>query len=71
MLKTYTGSSADGVELVVRGVSYGIVKPGESVAVPDDVAESVEWPEENWSDGQSPKEPGPAAAPVYETEDNE
>jgi len=49
-LKRYKGHFAEGVELRVMGESFGTLKPGESVAVPDELAEQVTWPEDVWED---------------------
>ena len=49
MLKRYIGSVPE-VEVVVAGNSYGAVKTGEAIAIPDDVANAASWPEENWED---------------------
>jgi hypothetical protein len=56
MLKTYTGHFHEGVEVVVMGESYGHVKPGESIVIPDEIAEQVAWPEDIWINGPPPKE---------------
>jgi hypothetical protein len=55
MIKTYRGPFVEGVDVVVAGESFGLVKPGESIAVPDELAEQVAWPESNWSDGPAKK----------------
>jgi len=49
MLKRYVGS-ADEVEVVVAGVSFGLVNNGDAIPVPDELANSVSWPEDNWED---------------------
>jgi hypothetical protein len=50
MLKTYIGPFAQGVEVVIAGVSYGILKPGDSLALSDEVANQVAWSDEIWQD---------------------
>jgi hypothetical protein len=51
MLKTYKGPFSEGVELVISGRSFGVVKPGESVVIPDELAAKVVFPESIWEDG--------------------
>lgn len=56
MLKQYIGPF-DEVEVIAFGKSYGNVKPGESVAIPDDVASQLAWSEEIWQDATAESEP--------------
>lgn len=49
MLKRYIGSVAE-VSVVIQGTDYGLIKTGESLSVPDEVAENAAWPEDNWED---------------------
>ena len=49
-LKKYVGQHYEGIELVVHGESFGYLKPGESVVVPDELADTVAWPDELWED---------------------
>lgn len=53
MLKTYVGHYTEGVEVVINGQSYGVVKPGESIVVPDDIAAAAVWPDV-WEDAKPP-----------------
>ena len=56
MLKTYIGPYHEGVELVVMGESFGVVKPGESIVILDEIAKQVDWPEDLWRSGPEKKE---------------
>ena len=49
MLKQYIGPH-DEVKVVIAGNEIGIVKQGESISVPDELAESVGWAETLWQD---------------------
>ncbi len=49
-LKTYIGP-LDETEAVAAGHHLGIVKRHHALVVPDEIAELVGWPEENWADG--------------------
>lgn len=60
MLKRYVGPH-DEVRVVVAGTELGFVKQGESIAVPDEVAASTEWPSELWQDGAPAKQDGAPA----------
>ena len=53
MLKTYIGPHSP-ARVVIAGEDFGYVENGDSIAVDDELAESVAWPEDNWKDG-SPK----------------
>jgi len=55
MLKTYIGPHSP-ARVVVGGVDFGFVEHGESIAVDDDLADSVAWPEEHWQDGAPAKD---------------
>jgi hypothetical protein len=46
MLKEFIGQEARIV--VVNGKSYGEVKPGDRLAIPDD--DPATWPESSWKD---------------------
>lgn len=48
-LKRYIGP-ADAVEVRLMGEDYGRVEHGEALSVPDEVAEKLAWPAENWED---------------------
>jgi hypothetical protein len=50
MLKRYIGHQSP-VSIVLNGEDFGYVETGDSVAVPDDLANSLSWPEANWEDG--------------------
>lgn len=50
MLKRYIGHQSP-VSVVVGGEDFGYVETGDSIVVPDDLANSVSWPEENWAAG--------------------
>ena len=52
MLKRYIGP-ADEVTVSINGQDFGIVHKGESIPVPDELANSVMWPEELWDDGET------------------
>lgn len=54
-VKTYIGPH-DEIELVIAGISYGLLKSGESRVIDDEIAESVAWPESLWQDGPLKKE---------------
>ena len=53
MLKKYVGPYE--VEVFVLGQSYGIVSPGDSVSVPDEIAAQSEWGDV-WEDVKPVKE---------------
>lgn len=55
MLKTYIGDLSP-VSVVVGGQDFGAVETGDSIVVPDDLANSVAWPEANWADGPAKKD---------------
>lgn len=62
MLKQYIGPY-DEVRVVVAGIEVGRVKQGESLAIPDEVADSVTWPDTLWQDNapaaiEAPKDSG-------------
>jgi len=58
MLKRYIGSQPE-VEVIIRGTSFGALKTGEAIPVPDDIANSVSWPEANWEDVTDGSNPNP------------
>ena len=66
MLKRYIGHQTP-VSVVIGGEDFGFVETGEAIAVPDDLANSVIWPEENWEDGAA-KASTPAKAETKKTE---
>ena len=66
MLKRYIGHQSP-VSVVIGGEDFGYVETGEAIAVPDDLANSVVWPEENWEDGAA-KASTPAKADTKKTE---
>jgi hypothetical protein len=49
-LKRYIGPY-ESVRLMVAGEEIGIVNKGDSVVIPDEIADSVEWSDELWADG--------------------
>jgi hypothetical protein len=49
-LKKYVGPQ-EAVKLTVAGVEFGVVEKGGSVAVPDELANSVGWSADLWEDG--------------------
>jgi hypothetical protein len=55
MLKRYIGPD-DEVRVVVAGTEIGVVKKGEAIAISDDVANTVVWPDELWSDDKPKKD---------------
>ena len=69
MLKKYIGPGPE-VEVIIRGVSFGALKPGESIPVPDELAASVSWPESNWEDVKSTGKSKPDAE-TSDTNENE
>jgi hypothetical protein len=50
MLKRYIGHQSP-VSIVLNGEDFGYVETGDSIAVPDELANSLSWPEDNWADG--------------------
>jgi len=48
MLKKFVGPEK--ATVVVNGVSYGEIEPGESIVVPDEIAARVKWPQTLWAD---------------------
>lgn len=49
MLKRYIGLVPE-VTVTIQGNDYGVIRTGESLSVPDEVAENAAWPESNWED---------------------
>ena len=49
-LKRYIGP-LESVRLQVAGHEIGIVKQGDSIVVPDELAELTEWQADLWADG--------------------
>lgn len=66
MLKRYVGHQSP-VSVVIGGEDFGYVETGESIAVDDELAKTVVWPEENWEDGAA-KASTPAKADNKKTE---
>jgi len=54
MLKRYVGRVSP-ARIVIGGRDFGTVETGDSIVVPDDLANSVAWPEGNWADGAPKK----------------
>jgi hypothetical protein len=52
MLKQYIGHQSP-VSVILGGEDFGYVETGDSIVVPDDLANSLSWSEENWADGAS------------------
>jgi hypothetical protein len=52
MLKQYIGHQSP-VSVVLGGEDFGYVETGDSIVVPDDLANSLSWSEENWAAGAS------------------
>jgi hypothetical protein len=50
MLKRYIGHQSP-VEVVIGGENFGTVETGDQIVVPDDLADSISWSEDNWEDG--------------------
>lgn len=67
MLKRYIGSFPE-VTVTIAGNDYGLAKTGEAIPVPDDIAASVSWSEENWEDVTNGK---PATKPEPDTNNDE
>jgi len=55
MLKRYVGQFSP-VTVVIAGEDFGLVETGDTIVVPDDLANSVAWAEENWADGTPAKD---------------
>lgn len=53
MLKRYIGN--DEVTVTLAGQDFGTVNTGDSIPVPDELANSLSWPESLWEDVSSPK----------------
>jgi len=66
MLKRYIGSQPE-VAVMIRGTSFGAVKTGEAIPIPDDIANSVAWPEANWEDVTDGSTPNPNSGTETET----
>lgn len=71
MLKRYVGPD-DEVRVVVAGTEIGNVRQGESIAVPDEIAELTVWPDTLWQDGDkkaaSKKDSASASAALSQNE---
>lgn len=64
MLKRYVGHQSP-VSVILGGEDFGYVETGDSIVVPDDLADALSWPEENWEDGApKPKAKTKAKAPA-------
>lgn len=59
MLKRYVGSISP-AKIRVAGHDFGVVEYGDAIVVPDDLVNSVAWPEANWADGATPKKDDPS-----------
>lgn len=57
MLKRYMGRVSP-ARIVIAGQEFGVVETGDAIVVPDDVANSVDWPEENWAADNAPANGG-------------
>jgi hypothetical protein len=57
-LKRYVGPDSE-VSVVVAGREMGIVKNGEAIVVPDELAELVVWQDQLWEDGAPVKKLAP------------
>lgn len=53
MLKRYIGN--DEVTVTLAGQDFGTVSNGDSIPVPDELANSLAWPEGLWEDVNSSK----------------
>jgi len=58
MLKRYIGHVSP-AKIRVAGRDFGVMETGDAQVFPDDLANSVAWPEANWADGATPKEDDP------------
>ena len=56
MLKKYKGTPD--IILVVGNENYGVVREGESVAIPDEIATSVGWSPDLWENVAPAKKEG-------------
>jgi hypothetical protein len=68
MLKRYIGHQSP-VSIVLNGEDFGYVETGDSIAVPDELANSLSWPEDNWADGAAKAKAKPKAS-TADTSDN-
>ena len=50
MLKRYIGHVSP-ASIRIAGQDFGVVETGEAIVIPDELADAVAWPEENWEDG--------------------
>ncbi|MGH7239682.1 MAG: hypothetical protein ACREHG_06405 [Candidatus Saccharimonadales bacterium] len=50
MLKRYIGNISP-AKIRIAGQDFGVVETGDAIVVPDELANSVAWPEYNWQDG--------------------
>jgi hypothetical protein len=55
MLKRYMGEISP-AKIRIAGQDFGVVETGDAIVVPDDLANSVAWPEANWTDGAPSKD---------------
>jgi hypothetical protein len=58
MLKRYMGVVSP-AKIRIAGHDFGVVETGDAIVVPDDLANSVAWPEANWVDGAPAKKNDP------------
>lgn len=56
MLKRYIGP-IDEVSVIIAGQDFGLVKTGQAIPVPDEIANSVSWGDANWEDVTDKKSP--------------
>jgi len=66
-LKRYIGP-LESVRLQVAGHEIGIVKQGDSIVVPDELAELTEWQADYWADG-APVTPAKVTAKSAKADD--
>jgi hypothetical protein len=50
MLKRYMGEISP-AKIKIAGRDFGVVETGDAIVIPDDLANSVAWPEANWANG--------------------
>jgi hypothetical protein len=70
MLKRYIGHQSP-VSVVLGGEDFGYVETGDSIAVPDDLANTLSWPEDNWADGAAKAKAKPSTAAKSDNKNDE
>ena len=50
MLKRYINEDVSPAQIRIAGQDFGTVETGDAIVVPNDLANSVAWPEGNWED---------------------